>query len=380
MSRGTASPSGNEKRNGFSGIDKILRERVASGFWKPNDRLPTEKELAEELNVCQATVQRHLRELQKEGLIWGRRGKGRFVVGLQQRPRTGNIGVVLFDSRHMANPAMSGMVASVGAIAAEAGRGLRIFIGNDLPKQSVTSPHKSAHGSAHEAFLGSPNQLGVDGLIILTQRITPETIRQLAGSVPVVCSHLLTMPEIPCIVVDAVAAVFEAMRHLLQQGHHRITLMAKDFTDAFGRAMREGARLAMSTLASDADREKLQFATPTELSETEGYRLGLEFLSKADRPTAIICADDSTAMGMLRAIDELHLRVPADVSLVSWNNTLTERKPVSITSICFDRAEAGARLCRRLLECIDHPERRFEPEFLRPQLVLRDSTAARVSE
>src|SRR5512146_3176137 len=83
-------------KGGSSEVGHILRQRLVTRYWRPNDRLPTEKELAQELNVCPATIQRHLRELQKEGLIWGRRGKGRFVSGVGQRPRTGNLGVVLF--------------------------------------------------------------------------------------------------------------------------------------------------------------------------------------------------------------------------------------------------------------------------------------------
>src|SRR5206468_1742577 len=110
----------------------------------------------------------------------------------------------------------------------------------------------------HSGFLGSPEQLGVDGLIILTQRISPETIQHLASRIPIVCSHLLPLPNVSCIAIDAVGAVFEATRHLLQLGHRRIAVMAKDFTDVFGRAAREGARLAMSTITENTNHQALQ--------------------------------------------------------------------------------------------------------------------------
>src|SRR3954471_18594340 len=99
MSRSVATPVTKGRKKGSSVIKEILRQRLITGVWRPNDRLPSERDLAAELNVCAATVQRHLRELQNEGLIWGWPGKGRFVTGVGQRPRTGNIGVVLFDSR-----------------------------------------------------------------------------------------------------------------------------------------------------------------------------------------------------------------------------------------------------------------------------------------
>jgi len=372
MARAAAISQPSSRRGASSGIDKILRERLAGGVWRPNDRLPTEKELAAELNVCPATVQRHLRELQNEGLIWGQRGKGRFVSGLRQRPRTGNLGVVLFDSRHMANPAMSSIVASVGEVAAEANRSLRIFIGNDLPTggDSGTSTTVSDDGG----FLGTPASLGVDGLIILTQRISPETIRQLAGTMPVVCAHLVAVPNVSCIVLDAAAGAFDATRHLLELGHERIALITKDDSDAFGRAMREGARLAMGTVQATHAENLLQAYAPAEYTKAEGHRLAKELLSQSPRPTSVICCDHEMAAGMLDAFEEAGLSVPEDLSLISWNDVLVNRSPVSITSVVFDRAGAGVRLCRRLLECIDEPDHRFAPEYLRPQLVVRQST------
>jgi len=380
MSRTSATPTLKRQKGGSLGIEEILRQRLVTGIWRPNDRLPTEKQLAEELNVCQATVQRHLRELQKEGLIWGRRGKGRFVSSIGQRPRTGNIGVVLFDSRHMANPAMSETVASVGNVAAEANRGLRIFIGNELAARKDTEKSPPGGSPDEAAFLGSPANMGVDGLIILTQRISPETVRQLAATVPVVCTHMLPFPNITYIVLDMAAGTFDATRYLLDLGHRRIALLTKETSDASGRASREGARLAMGSVSDGDPSQGLQTYTPVEFTEAEGYRLTKELLAQPRRATAIICSDHLMALGVLQAIDEAGLRIPEDMSVISWNNVLLERTPVTITSVCFDRKDAGARFCKRVIECIEHPDRNFEPEYLRPQLVIRQSTGAPPSD
>jgi len=374
MSRSVATPVAKGRKKGSSVIKEILRQRLITGVWRPNDRLPSERDLAEELKVCAATVQRHLRELQNEGLIWGWPGKGRFVTGVGQRPRTGNIGVVLFDSRHMTKPAMSDVVASVGAVAAEAKRGLRIFIGNELPIETVEAD--TADKPAGEvSFLGSPSSLGVDGLIVLTQRINPETIRQLAATVPVVCSHMLPLPNVSCVVLDMAAGTFDATRHLLDLGHRNIAMITKDASDAFGRAARDGARLAIGGLVKN-DPANLEIYAPVEFAESEGYRIGKEILAQSHRPTAIICVDDVIPVGVLQAIDEAKLRVPEDISLIAWHDALAERKPVSITSVCFDRAEAGARMCRRLLDYIENPQHHYEAEYLRPHMLVRQSTAA----
>jgi DNA-binding LacI/PurR family transcriptional regulator len=367
----TAAPSTKAKKAG-SGIDEILRSRLTTGIWAPNDRLPTEKELAREFNVCKATVQRHLLQLQKEGLIWGHRGKGRFVTGPGQRRRTNNIGVVLFDSRHMTNPATSEMVAAVGAVAAEVKRSIRIFVGNELP---VGQADAEGHLPGDAGFLGPLGTLGVDGLIILTQRIPTDAIRQLANLVPVVSSSLVPLPNVSCVVMDVASGTFDAARHLLDLGHRRIAMIEKDLHDSFGRASREGARLAMKGVAGVGP-DALQIATPTDFTPEEGYRLAKEFLAQPNRPTAIICGDHLIAEGVLQACEELGLKVPDDLSVVACNSILADRRPVSITSVSFDRAGVGSRLCRRLLELIEQPERQFEPEYVTSQLLIRQSTGA----
>ncbi len=376
MSRGTAPAVSKGRKKSSSTIEDIFRQRILTGVWRPNDRLPSERQLAEELKVCAATVQRHLRELQNEGLICGMPGKGRYVAGVGQRPRTGNIGVVLFDSRHMFHPAMSDVVGSIGRVAAEAKRNLRIFVGNDLADGEVDAEKLPDVSNGHAGFLGSPSFMGVDGLIILTQRIDPEMIRTLAGTVPVVCSYHLAIPNVSSIAFDMAAGTFAAMRHVLDLGHRRIGLITKDSNDAFGRAARDGTRLAIAGAEASGVSVDLAIHTPADFVEAEGYRLGKEVLSQPDRPTAIICVDDALPVGVLKAADELGLRVPDDLSLIAWHDTLVARTPIGVTSVRFDRRDAGARMCRRLLEFIEHPQRQYEAEYVRPELVLRQSTAA----
>lgn len=60
-------------------ISKAIGDLIERGFWRPGDRLPTEKELAELLGVSLGTVQTAMRELTGLGLVERRRGAGSFV-------------------------------------------------------------------------------------------------------------------------------------------------------------------------------------------------------------------------------------------------------------------------------------------------------------
>ena len=60
-------------------------------------------------------------------------------------------------------------------------------------------------------------------------------------------------------------------------------------------------------------------------TEATGRRAGSELLAHSDRPTAIFAANDLSAVGVLAAADELGLRVPDDLSVVGYDNTVFAR-------------------------------------------------------
>ncbi len=60
-------------------LKQVLRTRIENGHWAPHDRLPSERELAEQYSISRMTVRQALLEMTQEGLIYARVGKGTFV-------------------------------------------------------------------------------------------------------------------------------------------------------------------------------------------------------------------------------------------------------------------------------------------------------------
>lgn len=61
-------------------LSQILREKIESGEWKEGDKIPTELDLCREYGLSRGTVAQALRELELEGLIYRKQGRGTFVA------------------------------------------------------------------------------------------------------------------------------------------------------------------------------------------------------------------------------------------------------------------------------------------------------------
>ncbi|MBU3876132.1 GntR family transcriptional regulator [Faecalicatena sp. AGMB00832] len=64
----------------YSQLYDILLSKITSGIWKPNDKMPTERELCQRYNVSRITVRDTLDRLSKDGYIYRKQGKGTFVA------------------------------------------------------------------------------------------------------------------------------------------------------------------------------------------------------------------------------------------------------------------------------------------------------------
>lgn len=177
--------------------------------------------------------------------------------------------------------------------------------------------------------------------------------------------------------VDNVAASRMAVDHLLALGHTRIAHLAGPSYSAHSQQRVDGVRLAHSSshVAFSADA-----VVPAGAHLQDGYRAGLALFSDADaatRPTAVTCYNDLVAVGLCRALSELNLAVPGDVSVIGFDDIpLCQYVPVPLTSVRVPTFEMGEVAARMLLHHVESneilPPQRVN---LRAELILRASTA-----
>ncbi|WP_220490770.1 LacI family DNA-binding transcriptional regulator [Tessaracoccus sp. MC1627] len=135
---------------------------------------------------------------------------------------------------------------------------------------------------------------------------------------------------------DAADGMAQAVGHLLGvHGHGRVALVIGESVDP------DADRREAGWQRAHADQGRTPgLVSRTGFTREGGYRAGLELLSRADRPSAVVTSSDLQAIGLLTAAGELRLRVPEDVAVVSFDGTeetrftspplTTVRQPVAV--------------------------------------------------
>ncbi|MDR6978083.1 LacI family transcriptional regulator [Streptomyces sp. 3330] len=178
--------------------------------------------------------------------------------------------------------------------------------------------------------------------------------------------------------VDDVAGGALAVRHLIDAGHRSIAYVSgpPGFTQV--RDRRTGAlnALAEAGLGPECLRE-----LPTErLDVAAGRDAGARLLGLADRPTAVFCANDLLALGVLQAMYAAGVNVPEDLAIVGYDDIeFAAAAAVPLTSVRQPAVTMGALAAEMLLEETEegeagagrHEHRRV---VLQPELVVRRSS------
>lgn len=180
------------------------------------------------------------------------------------------------------------------------------------------------------------------------------------------------------VVVDNVDGASQVVRHLAQLGHTRVATIAGPLDSTPGRLRYEGFADAIKKAGLEADDALVQHG---DFRETSGY-LGLKTLIGLDQPpTAVFVANNLMAIGALRACKEAGLRLPGDLSFVSFDDLdLNGLFVPAITTVSRPMAEQGelamSLLAERLLDGGAGPGRRC---MLETRLSVRDSTGPLVT-
>ncbi|GFJ93805.1 substrate-binding domain-containing protein [Phytohabitans rumicis] len=156
--------------------------------------------------------------------------------------------------------------------------------------------------------------------VVTVAQLSEEQRNQLrARGIPcVVFDPTMELPDdVPFVGATNWSGGRSATRHLIGLGHRRIATIGGPEHVLCCRARLDGYRAAMDAagLAMDGG-----LVVSTALTLEDGYAAALDLLSRPQRPTAIFAGNDLQALGVYRAAKALGLTIPADLSVVGFDD------------------------------------------------------------
>jgi len=212
----------------------------------------------------------------------------------------------------------------------------------------------------------------IDGLVIIrAETATPATLA-LPARLPVVVSDSRFVGHHPAVGADQTGGTCRAVEHLLALGHHTVHHLAGP-ADSGPAAMRVDAW--RSTTLERAGRP-VPALLRGDWSAESGYLQG-QRIAQERAATAVLCANDEMAAGLMRALHEADVRIPQDVSVVGFDGIpLAEYLWPPLTTVAQDFHAIGRELVRLLLTQIRDGAELTDVHTLVPvELIIRGSTA-----
>lgn len=217
----------------------------------------------------------------------------------------------------------------------------------------------------------------VDGLIVGTAtRHDPVVKAWVQRGAPLVMINRTDQTgEAPSIIVDDFLGLGLVVDHLVELGHNAIGHIAGPQQLSTGGARSEGFRKAMGRHGLRAQAGAITIAE--DFTREAGRRACHALLNQFPKTTAIAAANDLLALGCYETLQERGLSCPKDLSITGYNDSaFVDLLRPPLTTVRIPQREIGIQAARLLLETIEERRTLARNVILRPQLIVRQSTAA----
>ncbi len=331
---------------------------ITEDNYQVGDQLPSERALAEKLNVNMATVRRAFKELTVSGIVEKRIGSGTYLaqpINASWYEKPVNVVVAGYDS----GPVQREITLLAPQVGARFGRKCRLVFAN--PEDLVDLVR------SYIRYQQPTIMLGGGGEEVQTEiRKAPRLFAVLAAR--------LDQTGIPSVLCDDNHGIRTLMEHLQEHGHKRIAL----FHSRDNIPLEEVQAAVWKTCLGSAYTPDLNICA----NVTQGYEpmdsAYESMLAAAARTdfSAVLCLNDEIMMGGMAALYKLGKKIPDDVSVVSVGNSHLSRHcqpPVT----CYDpNLEEHLGQAFMLLDCNHSNPTGFDKlRLVNPVLIKRNSVA-----
>lgn len=294
------------KTHKYISIKNQLKQDIESGVI--HDKLPGERMIAEKLGVSYMTVRKAIDELVEEGILVKQGTRGTFVNGRKTSSRsTGNIGFFLDEeiNEGISSPYYSLVFKSLEDEVAKHGYNLLFFSDFD-----DLNPLK--------------NTRKIDGAIICCFPRLEDRIQSIKRYLPIVLlDNIPADKAIPTVTIDNFNGCSHSVEYLISLGHQRIGFVSGLLDSDICKDRLQGYKSGLCRAGIPVDSVLIYKGN---YSYESGEEAGKYFAALENPPTAIMFANDSMAIGAMKVIQEHGLKIPANISIIGFDDVLVASK------------------------------------------------------
>lgn len=366
-------------------VEALIRDRIETGRYEAGGRLPSEREICDELKVHRRVVRSAIQLLEREGLVLRQPNcratiRSAHAQDAALAPQTPNSKLQL--SRFVALMMWHGTSQEEGGTGQQ-----RIFWGMnqslgmagyhtvflDLREPVALENEHVDRESAHLQY--ALNQ-GFGGIVFYCYSYDPnrELLRKIAQRVPLVLiDRELLGVEADYVGVTNHEGMYEATNYLIGLGHKRVAYVTRnepintvqDRTQGYLHALREhfGSNYYEMVLAVPSTGGDVCPALDTVLS-----------LPAGERPTAVLCVNDYEAVYVAERALQLGLKVPEDLSVIGCDNIITKLpNGIGLTTIAQPFEQIGVEAAKLFLRRAESRKSDIARVQCPTKLVVRES-------
>lgn len=327
----------------------------------------TLRELSEQLGLSPATVSRALSRPQlvaektRQLVVEAAAAHGytpNAIARSLKDGRTRAVGIIVSDIQ---NPFYSSVVRAIERVAASR-------------RYNCVICNSDEEVRAEERALDLLVSLQVAGVIYASTGVDHTYLQRLQrGGLPLVeIDRASGTTEVDAVLVDNVLGARLAAEHLLDLGHRKLAIITGPQTLTTGRERLAGFRAALEVRGVALSAE---YSEISDFREAGGYSAALKLLALEEPPTALFVTNNEMMAGTMAALRERGVRVPTDISLISFDDVRWARYVEAPLTVIAQPTEQIGTLAAGLLferlagrhECVHY--------VLKPELVLRASCA-----
>ena len=343
----------------YQQVTEWIYNRISSGELSGGDKLESENEISLLFGISRQTVRHALRLLIENGILEARQGSGTYVKKQESHVETadqGLSGTVTIISTYVDGYIFPKILQAMVRTLEQAGYGARIMFTNNRLETERRLLIRFLEERSRDPLIVEPVMSGLPNPNLNYYRRLKER------GIPILFFHSF-YPEldIPHISMNDEQAGRTAAEYLISRGHTEIGGIFKA-DDGQGRQRYKGYLKALIHAGIEIKEDRISWIDTQEMNNFP--EVSPRIWQRLHSCSACVCYNDEVAHFITEHAAEHHIRIPEDLSLISFDNSeLARLNAVPLTSVSHPMEQLGSRAAENMIRLIKNSDYDATYEF-----------------